>query len=83
MRRVATVSTVCETLRISAYRSHPISNNKKAPAPDGTNAFFGAADRDRTGTSFTSRDFKSRASASSATAANEFALQINIIPLFM
>ena len=43
----------------------------------------GAADRDRTGTSFTSRDFKSRASASSATAANEFALQINIIPLFM
>ena len=40
MRRVATVSTVCETLRISAYRSHPISNNKKAPAPDGTNAFL-------------------------------------------
>lgn len=26
MLRVATVSTVCETLRISAYRTHPMSD---------------------------------------------------------
>ena len=33
--------------------------------------WFGAGDRARTGTSFTSRDFKSRASANSATPANQ------------
>ena len=47
-----TVSIVCEMLRISAYRSHPISNNKKAPTPDGVNAFLATYDIYNTGQMF-------------------------------
>ena len=46
----------------------PSCNGTKKGHPVGV-SFFGAADRDRTGTDFTPRDFKSLVSACSTTAA--------------
>ena len=43
---------------------------KKSPNSTRSRENYGAGDRARTGTSLTSRDFKSRASANSATPAN-------------
>ena len=47
-----------------------VAVTKNSPDPTRGRENFGAGDRARTGTSVTSRDFKSRASANSATPAN-------------
>ena len=47
-----------------------VAVTKNSPDPVWGQENFGAGDRARTGTSLTSRDFKSRASANSATPAN-------------
>ena len=48
-----------------------VAVTKNSPDPVWGQENFGAGDRARTGTSLTSRDFKSRASANSATPANQ------------
>ena len=56
---------------MSSVRSRPLLIPKK-DTPCGV-SFFGAGDRDRTGTDFTPRDFKSLVSACSTTpAANRY-----------